>query len=829
MKLIRAAALLLFTLLVTVLAHSANAQGLPQNLSNVNVNELSDSQLRQLLQQAQAEGLTDQQILQEAANRGLPSDQVQILGKRIAAIRGSNNSGGLQQSDTTSVTQPRRLNYKPDTAQDTLYKSKQRSDIFKTLQPKIFGADLFRTQNLTFEPNLNIATPVNYTIGPNDQLNINVYGRSVANWKLTVSPEGNINIPSVGLVNVAGKTIEQATDLIKRRLAANNYAINNGTSVQVSLGNIRSIKVIMVGEVIKPGTYTLPSLATVFNALYSAGGPSDNGSFRQIEIIRDNRVIRKMDIYDFLLKGDQKDNIRLQDQDIIRVPTYKVRVEMAGEVKRPALYEVLPGETLQDVIRFAGGFSDQAYTELIKVTQIYNNEKRLTDVSSDDFKNYIPLRGDKYVVDHILDRYENRVIIAGAVFRPGQFELSKGMTLSQLIKKAGGIKEDAFTGRGNIIRLRPDNSKEQLSFNVLDALNTPSADIPLKREDSVVISSLFDLHAKYKVTIKGEVRKPGEFLFADSMSVADLIIRAGGFTEGASPKRVEISRRVFDSDPKVKSSEVAQVFSVDLDPNLKASDANFILKPFDIVSVYSLPGFEVQKTVKVEGEVIYPGYYSISKKDEKISDLVRRAGGLTAFADIDGSSLKRDNDAVLGIDKTKADTTELNKERAARVKRLQRSYRDSTKIETTAYRNNYVGINLRKIMEKPGGNEDLILENGDVLRVPKQQQLVRINGEVLYPSAVVYSNGKNLKDYVLNAGGYSPRALRSGAYVVYPNGSVAGTRKFLFFNNHPKIKPGSEIYVPKKSDKKATSLQDILGFTTGLVSLLVLYITVKKM
>lgn len=830
MKLIRAAALLLFTLLLTILAYSANAQSLPQNLSNVNVNELSDSQLRQLLQQAQAEGLTDQQVLQEAANRGLPSDQVQILGKRIAAIRGSNNNGGLnQQSDTISAIQPRRLNYKPDTVQDTLYRSKSRSDIFKTLQPKIFGADLFRTKNLTFEPNLNIATPVNYTIGPNDQLNINVYGRSVANWKLTVSPEGNINIPSVGLVNVAGKSIEQATALIKSRLAANNYAINNGTSVQVSLGNIRSIKVIMVGEVIKPGTYTLPSLATVFNALYSAGGPSDNGSFRQIEIIRDNHVIRTMDIYDFLLKGDQKDNIRLQDQDIIRVPTYKVRVEMAGEVKRPALYEVLPGETLQDVIRFAGGFSDQAYTELIKVTQVYNNEKRLTDVSADDFKNYIPLRGDKYVVDHILDRYENRVIITGAVFRPGQFELSKGMTLSELIKKAGGIKEDAFTGRGNIIRLKPDNSREQLSFNVLDALNTPSADIPLKREDSVVISSLFDLHAKYKVTIKGEVRKPGEFLFADSMSVADLIIRAGGFTEGASPKRIEISRRVFNSDPKVKSSQVAQVFSVNLDPDLKASDANFVLKPFDIVSVYSLPGFEIQKTVKVEGEVIYPGYYSIRKKDEKISDLVRRAGGLTAFADIDGSSLKRDNDAVLGIDKTKADTTELNKERAARLKRLQRSYRDSTKIETTAYRNNYVGINLRKIMEKPGGNDDLILENGDVLRVPKQQQLVRVNGEVLYPSAVVYSKDKNFKDYVLNAGGYSPRALRDGAYVVYPNGSVVGTRKFLVFNNHPKVKPGSEIYVPKKPDRKATSLQDILGFTTGIVSLLVLYITVKKM
>ncbi len=574
----------------------------------------------------------------------------------------------------------------------------------------------------------------------------------------------------------------------------------------------------------------MPSLATVFNALYSAGGPSDNGSFRLIEIIRDNRIIRRLDIYDFLLKGDQKDNIRLQDQDIIRIPTYKVRVEMIGEIKRPALYEVLPGESLKDVISFAGGFTDQAYPDLIKVTQISNNQKRLTDVTADDYKNYIPLRGDKYVVDRILNRYENRVLISGAVFRPGQYELSNGMTLSQLIKKAGGFKEDAFTGRGNIVRLKPDNTKEQLSFNWQDVSNNPSADIVLKREDSVIVASIFDLHSKYKITIKGEVRKPGEFMYADSMSVADLIIKAGGFTEGASPRRVEVSRRVFNSDPKTKDSQVAQVFSVNLDPDLKSNSANFVLRPFDNVSVYSLPGFEVQKTVKVEGEVIYPGYYTIKKKDEKISDLIARAGGLTAFADVEGGSLKRDNAAILGVDRTKADTNAINKERVEKLKRLQLSYSDTSKTtDTTVYRNNYVGIDLNKILKNPGKQEDLILENGDILRVPKQEQTVRVNGEVLYPSVVVYSNDKNFKDYVLNAGGYSPNALRSGAYVVYPNGTVIGTRKFLFFNNHPKVKPGSEIYVPKKPIRKGDSLQQVLAFTTGLVSLIVLFITVKKL
>lgn len=828
MKLIKAGALLLLILFTLISAVPARAQTIPQNLSNININELSDSQIVQMLQQAQAAGYSDQQLLQEASNRGLPQDQIQLLQKRIASIRGAGYHEESRQD--TSVVQSRKLNYKPDTLQDTLQKVRPKMDLFKTFQPKIFGADLFRNKNLTFEPNLNLATPLNYVIGPNDQINVNVYGRSVANWKLTVSPEGNINIPGTGLINIAGKTIEQATQIIKSRLTASNYAINSGTSVQVSLGNIRSIKVIMVGEVVKPGTYTLPSLATVFNALYSAGGPSDNGSFRLIEIIRDNRIIRRLDIYDFLLKGDQKDNIRLQDQDIIRIPTYKVRVEMIGEIKRPALYEVLPGESLKDVISFAGGFTDQAYPDLIKVTQISNNQKRLTDVTADDYKNYIPLRGDKYVVDRILNRYENRVLISGAVFRPGQYELSNGMTLSQLIKKAGGFKEDAFTGRGNIVRLKPDNTKEQLSFNWQDVSNNPSADIVLKREDSVIVASIFDLHSKYKITIKGEVRKPGEFMYADSMSVADLIIKAGGFTEGASPRRVEVSRRVFNSDPKTKDSQVAQVFSVNLDPDLKSNSANFVLRPFDNVSVYSLPGFEVQKTVKVEGEVIYPGYYTIKKKDEKISDLIARAGGLTAFADVEGGSLKRDNAAILGVDRTKADTNAINKERVEKLKRLQLSYSDTSKTtDTTVYRNNYVGIDLNKILKNPGKQEDLILENGDILRVPKQEQTVRVNGEVLYPSVVVYSNDKNFKDYVLNAGGYSPNALRSGAYVVYPNGTVIGTRKFLFFNNHPKVKPGSEIYVPKKPIRKGDSLQQVLAFTTGLVSLIVLFITVKKL
>ncbi len=791
-----------------------SAQSLPQNLSSVNVSNLSDAQIQQMVQQAHAAGLSDSQIVQQAEDKGMSTDQGQLLQKRIEASRSSGTSAQTD-SDTTTQSQSRVLNYKST----GLNKQNQYSNQADTT-PKIFGADLFRNNNLTFEPNLNLATPVNYIVGPNDQLNVNVYGNSLANWKLNVSPEGNINIPGIGIVNVAGKTIEQATALIKSKLAANNYAVGHGTNVQVSLGNIRSIKVILVGEVQKPGSYTLPSLATVFNALYAAGGPNKNGSFRQIEVIRNNRIIRRLDVYDFLVKGEQKDNIGLQDQDIIRIPTYRVRVQMTGEVKTPALFEVLPGETIQDVIGFAGGFTDQAYTALIKVSQISDQQRRITDIPEADYKNYVPLRGDIYTVDHILNRFENRVTINGAVFRPGQYELQKGLTLMQLIQKAAGIKEDAFTGLGTITRLNPDNTTAILSFNLKDLINKTAADIPLQREDVINISSIFDLRDKYTVTIKGAIRKGGTFAYADSISVEDLIIKAGGFAEGGSPKRIEVARRVNDSDPNSKSSSVAQVFQVDVNAQLDKELVNFRLKPYDIVSVYSLPGYEMQRTVKIDGEVLYPGYYVIKNKNEKISDIVARAGGLSASADVDGGTLKRSNTAILGVDKNKTDTAELARERTARLARLQKSYKDTTKIaEDTTLRNNFVGIDLKKILEKPGSNIDLLVEDGDEIRIPKQQQIVRVNGEVLYPSAVVFENGKSFTDYVSNAGGFSPEALKRGAYIVYANGTVKGTTKFLFWNTHPKVKPGSEIYVPKKPEPKGDAAGKIIGYTTALASL----------
>jgi protein involved in polysaccharide export with SLBB domain len=793
-----------------------SAQSLSSDLSNTRVSELSDSQIKQILQQASSSGFSDDQIIQAAQSKGLSPSEAQILRNRIIQVRKTDglqgNRTGMQR-DTGQIG--RKLNY--TTEADTI-RDKDTS-MFRNIVPKVFGADIFTQRNLTFAPNLKLATPKNYIIGPDDELNINVYGNSLVNWKLDVSPEGNINIPGIGPINVSGKSIEQATSDIRRKLIANRYAIGSGSSLQVSLGDIRSIKVIMVGEVNKPGTYTLPSLATAFNALYVAGGPNKNGTYRQIEIIRDNRIIRTLDVYDFLVKGDQKNNIGLQDQDIIRVPSYRTHVELSGEVKTPAIFETLPGETFADVLRFAGGFTDQAYSARIRVLQVSDQQRRITDVVERDFKNYIPLRGDKYIVDRILDRYENRVTIKGAVFRPGEYQLDKGLTLSDLVDKAAGLKEDAFGGRAVITRLKPDNTTEIVAVNLTAILNKSAADVVLQREDSIYISSIFDLRDKYRVTIKGQVRNPGNFDFAENMKVADLILKAGGLSEGASPKRIEVAQRINNSDPNSTTSRIAQVYSIDLNDGLQLSGADFTLHPFDIVSVYSLPGYEKQRTVKVEGEVLYPGYYTLKTKNEKISDIIKRAGTLTASADVTGSSLKRNNSAILGISKNQADSTLLQTERKERLTHLRNSFKDSSVVDNEPLRNNYIGIDLAQIMDKPGSNTDLILEDGDVLRVPKQQQVVRVNGEVLYPSAVVFEKGKTFDDFVSNAGGYAPQALKRGAYVVYSNGTVKGTRKFLFFNNHPDVKPGSEIYVPKKPERRGNTTQEFIGITTALASL----------
>jgi len=800
------------------------AQVNPQNLSNIRVDELSDDQIRAFMKQAESSGMGDAQLEQIAQARGMRPEEIKKLRERVDKLKKDGKTLS-EQSDPNKV-QPktgangRQLNYETDSLSKQKDPETEAEKALLELRSKIFGADLFKNSNLTFEPNINMATPKNYVIGPNDEILIDLYGNSEVSYNLKVSPEGTINVQYVGVIPVSGLTIEAATSRIRSRMTTVYKGLSSGnTKLNIALGNIRSIKVILTGEVVKPGTYTLPSLANVFNALYSSGGPTENGSFRAIELIRGGKKIATIDIYDFLMKGEIANNLRLQDQDIIRLPVYQSRIEIVGEIKRPGIFELIPGESFNNLLSFAGDFTENAFKARVKVLKNTDTERKIADINMNQFNEVKPSSGDKYFVDRVLERFSNRVKIEGAVFRPGQYELESGLSLSQLIKKSEGLKEDAFMQRGYITRLLPDNQIQLISFDLASILNRKSPDVPLFREDIITISSIFDLKEEYKVSIDGEIRQPGSFDFAQNMTLETLIQQAGGFSEGASNMRIEVSRRVRNSNITSPSAITAQVFQVDIDKDLNFSASKFELEPFDIVSVRSSIGYEVQRQVKVEGEVLYPGIYTIKIKDEKISDLLKRAGGLTELAYAKGASLKREGPAKPNR-KNAINTEEELENKIDKLNRLQETTQDSVKIsEKEVLKNSYVGISLDKIIEEPGGKSDLILEEGDILRIPKQLQTVKVNGEVLYPVTTIFNAGRGFKYYISQGGGFSNKSMKRRSYVIYANGSVKSTNKIFFFNNYPLIEPGAELFVPKKDTGNKISTQELLGITTGIASL----------
>ncbi|PYF75463.1 SLBB domain-containing protein [Pedobacter nutrimenti] len=804
------------------------------NYANVKVDELSDAQIRQMIQRAESVGYNDAQLEQMAAAQGMKQEEIGKLRVRVAKIRKQGDAGG--DKTVPKVMEDDSRQYADSSSRKGSFNKNNipTPDLLESLKPKIFGSELFKNNNITFEPNLRMATPKSYVIGPDDELLVDLTGDNEASYRLKVSPDGTIRLQYVGLVSVAGLSIEQASSKIRSAMSKTYPALRSGRSnLTINLGNIRSIKVVLTGEVVKPGTYTLPSLATVFNALSSSGGPNENGSFRNIQVIRGNKVVSSIDVYDFIIGGIQKGNVRLQDQDVINIPVYKTRVEVVGETKRPgALYEVLKGETLQNVLDFAGGFNTQAYTAKIKVFQNTDKERRLTDISAAEFNTYYPKNGDKYVVEGILDRFENRVEISGAVFRPGQYELDKGLTLKGLINKADGLTEDAFLNRGYINRLNADNTPSLISFDVAKVIAGTDNDIKLQREDKITISSLFDLKDEYKVSIQGEVRTPGTFNYADNMSLEDVIQMAGGFKEGATPNRIEISRRIKNSDAMSASAKTADVFTVNVDEHLKVLGDNFVLKPFDVISVRSSEGYQVQKQVKVEGEVLYPGIYTITNKNERISDLIKRAGGLTPTAYVEGASLKRPGaEKVNPADKNAINNKEEDDKKFLGLKRAQEAgVKDTVKadVEQKLIQSDLVGIDLQRILNKPLSKMDLIVEDGDVIRVPRQLQTVKVTGEVLNPNSIVYSGNKGFKQYINGAGGFTSNALRGGAYIKYANGSVEAAKKFLFFNNFPKVKPGAEILVPKRAQRERLTAQSWIGIGTALASLAAIVVSLLK-
>jgi len=795
-------------------------------MSNIRVDELSDAQVRNFVNQVEASGLSEAQLEQVAAARGMSSNEISKLRARVNKLSSASkqaspaNQSALRQDSIGSTAGISQSSNDVNTEADKA---------LNELKSKIFGASLFQNANPQFEPNLNLATPKNYVIGTGDELMIEIYGYSEASYKLTVSPEGNINIPNIGVVSVSGSTIESASTRIRNSLSSIYSGISNGTtSVNITLSNIRSIKVILTGEIVKPGTYTLPSVASAFNALYASGGPTLNGTMRDIRIIRNGRVISTLDVYDFLVNGSLTNNITLQDQDVIFVPPYYKRVELIGQVKHPALFELKTGETFDDLLKYAGGFTEYAYQDRIQVLKNTGRERRIEDLLSSQFSQYEPESGDKFTITRILERFENRVTISGAVFRPGNYELSPGLTLSMLIKKADGVKEDAFLNLGYITRLKPDLQPEQISFNVANILAGTDPDIQLKKEDKIFISSIFDIKDAYSLKIDGEVRNPGTYEYAEGRTIKDLILEAGGFKESATPLRIEISRRMTDTDITSKDGDMAEIFQLDLSKNFTGKDADFILKPFDMVFIRTAPGYETQKTVRIEGEVLYPGNYAISKKDERITDIIQRAGGFTPFAYIKGASLKRMGTLSLQAAATRDDQIALQMEREDDQQTLETitALQDQNAALSQGelqqkINNDYVGVNFTKILEKPEDKQNLLLRDGDVIFIPKELQTVQVGGEVLSPVTAVYVPNRGLKYYISQAGGFSEQALKKRSYVVYANGSVKSTKNFLGIHNYPNVEPGAEVFVPKKEfrQRQTISPQAWVGIGSTIASM----------
>ena len=786
----------------------AKAQDLLKNkdLSAVKVDDLSDDEISKFKQQLQQNGLSQTQAEQLALQRGLPSSELNKLRARLASSSNNNKN--------TSVTS-RAISRLIDTdSSDVLSKDLNRAKE-KEVRSTVFGSELFDNPTPIFEPNTRIPTPKNYSLGPDDELILDVFGYQEANYRLTVSPEGSINIPFIGIVPVVGLTIEQATKRIKAKMIHSGYAsmANSQTELVVSIGKIRTIKVTIIGEAKKPGTYNLSSLSTLFNALYAAGGPTNKGSFRQIELIRNNKVITKLDAYDFLLKGDQTNNVRLTDQDVVRIPSAKVQVSLLGEVKREGIFEILPTDNLDKLIDFSGGFSNEAYTASVQVKQVTDKERRIKDVVKTSFSTYNPLKGDSIVVAKILNRYDNMVTISGAVYRPGTYELENGFTLSRLITKAEGLKDDAFKERGVLVRTNDsDLTKKIIPFDFQAIISRKAADIVLQKNDEIVIGEAAAYKEKYTLTLEGEVKKPGIFPYFQGITLSDLLFLAEGVTDAASMGNIEIARRV-KSDDNSNKNLMATIINVSAEKDLKLLGKEVELQPWDVISVRKKKDYKEQISVKVEGEVKYPGNYVLANKDERISSLLKRAGGLTGEAFIEAANLIRVNSTI----------QTGNNGAEEKVKKIQKELKDTSSTLSESYTKPTikVGLNLSKILGNPNSIDDILLQEGDVLSIPKQKNEVKVNGEVMVPSEVVYSRGSSLNYYIDKAGGYTDNARERKVYVLYPNGGASRIKRFLIFKRYPTITPGSEILVPKTPEKKAggMSVAEIIGLTSGVASL----------
>ena len=844
------------------------------DLSSVNYTNMTNNQLQQLFQEASSKGYNYNDILKAAEAQGLTAEEIDTLDKRFNSLntRASKNSNIPNQESRL-----RNTNYSDISLQESQLGNLNNDGVeYPKMKSDLFGFDVFKGNSLlTFQSNLNIPTPAGYILGSGDKLFIDIYGQSEAYYQIEISPEGTIILENFGPIHLSGLTVENATKRIENRLSKVYLGINGdkkNTFVNVSVGKSRTIKVNIVGEVDVPGSYTLSAFNTVYNALYVAGGITENATLRDVKVYRNNKLISKVDIYKYLTAGDASGDIALENNDLILVKPYTNRVTLNGAVKIEGRFELLKNESLQDLLNYASGFNEQAYTKTIKVKRVSDGEHIVADINKDQFEIFTPKSGDVFQVDKVLDRYKNRVIVNGAVYRPGVYAITKGLGVKGLLAKTEGLKQDALTTTANIIRTNEDLSTSSITFNLRDVLSGKDQDILLQKEDVLTITSKNEIKEDDYVEIAGAVNQPGIYTYSKGMKLKDLILKARGFNKTAAETRVEISRKLKDSN--ADNSKLSQVIVVDISKEFDdlENENNIMLSPFDHITVRTNPNFKEKQFVYVDGQVNYPGLYAIESKSERVSDLLKRSGGVNEFAYPNGATLIRKTEYYkkeTEFDKQQTtllalkenlitETDSLSEFDSGLLKRINSDLdklslltqeeknilNKSTNFTISAKKDSLqpyllpkeelfnttesIAIDLSEIIENNGSISDLLVQSGDTLFVPKKLETVRLRGELLNPTTVRHQNNKTTKYYINNAGGFKSRADKSKTYVIYPNGLARATKKFLFFNIYPKVVAGSEIIVPQKLEKKSSlGIGNLTGiFTT--VATLVLAITQIK-
>lgn len=817
--------------------------------------QMSDDQVVKYVKSAQQMGKSQKDITSELMRRGVTKEQVERIQKKYddsqldnqkntnfdtsrSRQRGNNSSldsdrkqpqtqerdgqKGLRGSNRTTDRLQNangKLNTDDEELERSLSEDKGSRDK-KDPTEQIFGHNIFTNENLTFEPNVNVATPVNYRLGPGDEVIIDVWGASETTIRQTISPEGSILVNNLGPVYLNGKTVKEANSYLKQEFAKIYSGVSGNTpssQIKLTLGEIRSIQVNVMGEVVVPGTYTLSSFSSVFHALYRAGGVNKIGSLRSIKVVRGGHVIADLDVYNFIMKGKMKDDIRLQDGDVIIVNPYESLVRILGKVKRPMFYEMKSVETVGTLLKYAGDFTGDAYKKAVRIVRKNGGEHQIYNVDEIDYSVFRVMDGDVVTVDSVLQRFENRVEIRGAVYREGMYQLNGTInTVKQLIKKAEGVRGDAFLNRAIIDRENEDLTHEMIQIDLRGLLNGTVADIPLLRNDILYIPSIHDLKEEETLTIHGEVANPGTYLYSNNMTIEDLVLQAGGLLEGAATVKIEVARRIKNPESSKFSTTIGQTFSFNLKNGLLIGDGsdNFYLQPFDEIYIRKSPAYHEQQNVIVNGEVLFSGSYALTKKNARLTDLIEKAGGITPDAYVKGSRLIR-----------KMNVEELRRKEDA-IRMANMGGKDSISLKKMDLSDTYsVGISLDKALANPGSDFDMVLREGDMLIVPEYVSTVKINGAVMYPNTVLFRKGEDTRYYINQAGGYSSDAKKSKAYVVYMNGTVSR----LKMRDNNAIEPGCEIIVPSKDPKKKMSTGEILGLGTTTASLAAMIATMVNL